>query len=418
MFARLMELAPTLKKHVGIVHTAAPLTLVQRKSFSVLVYNAYPELLTKREHSIPVRTLTELIGWTESNNIPLLQAALLELISMPIQWVDAENKRWSATTYLSYVEISGGECRYQMADFLARQLYNPAVYARISMDTLRGFKTRYGLTLYENCARYRPNGDFRGGTPEWDVDVFRQLMGVADTPLYQTFKELNRRIIKPAVEEVNAVSEIVLEARFKKAGKVIKSLAFSVKDNSQLQLNFEFPNTGGLEHSLVVDVYDRYGVPRMLALQWLESHGEERFREVIRMTDELVAQGKAKAPVGFMRRAFEQGYLAPADTIEEKKKLKAQRKEAKKKSEHSIRVAAALAETAAKSEHEKHLRLANAARTRFDRLPEDEQNVILQTISESSTLFRERLAKSGVKGLGLLESLLTSYLCEIWDITG
>lgn len=412
-----MDLAPTLKKHVGIVHTAAPLTLVQRKSFSVLVYNAYPELLTKREHSIPVRTLTELIGWTESNNIPLLQAALLELISMPIQWVDAENKRWSATTYLSYVEISGGECRYQMADFLARQLYNPAVYARISMDTLRGFKTRYGLTLYENCARYRPNGDFQGGTPEWDVDTFRKLMGVADTPLYQTFKELNRRIIKPALQEVNEVSEILVEVRFKKAGKVVKAIAFSVKDNSQLQLNFEFPNAGGLKHPLVVDVYDRYGVPKMLALEWLQSHGEERFREVIKMTDDLVAQGKAKTPVGFMRKAFEKGYLSPLDPVAEQKKLKAQRSNAKRITEQSLRVATVAAESIAKTEHEKHLKLTEIARFKFSQLPDGDQNAILKTVSEGSNLFRERLAKSGAKGLGLLESLLTSHLCEIWGIT-
>ena len=41
-----------LKKHVSAIHIGAKLSLLQRKLVNALLYNAYDELLTAREHSI------------------------------------------------------------------------------------------------------------------------------------------------------------------------------------------------------------------------------------------------------------------------------------------------------------------------------------------------------------------------------
>ena len=81
-----------------------------------------------------------------------------------------------------------GVCRYEFSEFLARELYQPDIYARISIGSLRDFETKHGLALYENCARYRPNGEFRGGTPEWPPPLFRRLMGVEGLSLLQRFQ--------------------------------------------------------------------------------------------------------------------------------------------------------------------------------------------------------------------------------------
>jgi plasmid replication initiation protein len=312
-----------LKKHVGTVHTSAPLTLLQRKAFSILVFNAYPRLLKDKSHKIPLDVLCELMGF-DSKNTKVLEDALEELAKTVIRWEEGEgkNRKWAITTFCAHAIIEKGTCEYEFSDFLAQQLFKPEVYARININTLRDFQSRYGLALYENCARYRPNNDFRGGTPEWPLDKFRRLMGITGTTLYDTFKRLNERIIKPAVAEVNAFSDLLIEPRFVRSGRTVVAVAFSVVDNPQLKLNF---SNEAAENPLVVEVYDRYRVPKMKAVEWLDAHGEERFREVLKMTNELVEKGKAKSPVGFMRRAFEENYTPALDVEGERKKMRAQK---------------------------------------------------------------------------------------------
>lgn len=58
------------------------------------------------------------------------------------------------------------------------------------------------LSLYENCYRVVRTGSANWWTP----DLFRRLVGVADSPYHDEFKHLNARIIRPAVAEVNKTS--------------------------------------------------------------------------------------------------------------------------------------------------------------------------------------------------------------------
>ena len=105
-----------LRKHIGAVHTTAPLTLLQRKSFSVLIFAAYPELLTKRVHEIPVSLLCDLIGFN-SHDTGLLEEALTQLAKTAINWEDGDGQRrkWSVTTFLSFASIERGVCRYEFS---------------------------------------------------------------------------------------------------------------------------------------------------------------------------------------------------------------------------------------------------------------------------------------------------------------
>ena len=63
-------------------------------------------------------------------------------------------------------------------------------------------------------------------------------------------------------------------------------------------------------------------VRRIKGLEWLERYGEERFKEVLQLINDLVAQGKAKSPVGFIRRAFEENYAPALNLAEERKKVR------------------------------------------------------------------------------------------------
>lgn len=401
-----------LKKHVGTIHTSAPLSLLQRKSFTVLVFHSYPELLTRRTHEISVDLFRDLIGF-DSHDTRLLEDSLLQLVKTAINWEDGEGRerKWAATTFLASAQLKDGICRYEFSEFLAQELFKPEIYARINVGAIRDFETKHGLALYENCARYRPYQDFQGGTPEWPLDLFRKLMGVDESTHYSDFKRINERIIKPAVKEVNSCSDIAVEPKFKKRGRSVVSVAFGVRDNGHIKPAQEYHDAS---HPLTAEAFRRYKIPLLKGAEWLETYGEERFAEVLRTTNEMVVQGKAKSPVGFMRRALEENYMFALDAKTTRKNEREQKEKTK--------IALKTKEKQIKAETERlrlgEEQLTETAITRFEGLAADEQQEILDTLSAGNAFFRDRYAQQGRAGLltGMLRNVLAHYLGEKWSL--
>ncbi|MFN3527394.1 MAG: hypothetical protein ACK4YU_15035, partial [Paracoccus sp. (in: a-proteobacteria)] len=72
-----------------------------------------------------------------------------------------------------------------------------------------------------------------GSTGWWDLPLFRQLMGVDDSDYYAVFKHLNAKIIKPAVAEVNAVSNIHLTPELRRTGRAVSAIRFLIRETGQ-----------------------------------------------------------------------------------------------------------------------------------------------------------------------------------------
>ncbi|MFG6638189.1 RepB family plasmid replication initiator protein [Sulfitobacter sp. 1A12126] len=74
-----------LKKNVAAIHIGAKLSLLQRKLVNALLYNAYDQLLTAREHHISASVLCEMIGF-DSHNSAYLKAAIKGLMETVIEF--------------------------------------------------------------------------------------------------------------------------------------------------------------------------------------------------------------------------------------------------------------------------------------------------------------------------------------------
>lgn len=99
-----------LKKHVSAIHAVADLTALQRKLVNALLYNAYDNLLTVRDHKISTRILCEMIGF-DSKNISYLKEALVGIMETVMQFdimEDDGEQSWEAMSLLTYVKVQGG----------------------------------------------------------------------------------------------------------------------------------------------------------------------------------------------------------------------------------------------------------------------------------------------------------------------
>jgi hypothetical protein len=241
-----------LKKHVGAVHIRNRLSLLQRKVANVLLLNAYENLFDKDVHAISVRHLSEIVGF-DSKDIDTLKKSLRRLAETAIEWNLLDNKGkdvWQVSTMLAEAEISDGECRYAYSRMLREKLYNPEVYARINLAIQRRFSSGHALALYENCARFRSTRS----TGWWELVLFRKLMGIEDNE-YQNFKDFNKRVVKPAIEQINTQSDISIKVEFKREKRRVVGLRFLIEDNPQLSLKLSVKEQllSSMNEGLVVD---------------------------------------------------------------------------------------------------------------------------------------------------------------------
>lgn len=302
------------RKHVAAIHTSGELSLVERKMTNVLLLNAYDALLTKRTHKLPVAHLCAMVGWEGSNNVDRLKEALRRLVSTTIEFNVMEDGKeaWQVTSILSYGQIRDGVCTYRYDEYLAERLYDPEIYATINVGVQKRFSGNYSLTLYENCLRYKDVGS----TGWWDVARFRKIMG-AENAAYDEFKYLKRDVIAKAVEEINRVSDVLVDVEYRKEGRRVSELRFLVKENPQQTL-FK-PNAldeDGYAEVREGETFRRLrdcGIGERLAIAWV-LQDEERAKAVLDYAEERDKKKLIRGSVaGYVRKVFEDGGELPVD---------------------------------------------------------------------------------------------------------
>lgn len=199
------------------VKGAAKLTLADRRLFNVLLRHAFgPDLASEnRRFEIPLTDLRE----THDSNDRLVQSieALMTTV-VTIQRVDGSTDRVQLLGWnnLSDPKRRRGTLKYAIPSELAILLRDSTVFAKLEMEVLRSFTSKYALALYEAVARrVRLKHVF---TERFSLDDFRELLGVESDKL-TTFGNLNQYAIKPALLEVNALSDFTVTILPEKTGR-------------------------------------------------------------------------------------------------------------------------------------------------------------------------------------------------------
>ena len=301
----------SVKKHVAAIHVSGKLSLLQRKLSNVLLLNAYDTLTNQQTHRIDARTLCLMIGYN-SNDIDTLKEALTGLAETVATWdmFDEDGQQeWGVSSMLAFAKLKGGVCEYSYSPALAERLNDPKVFALINLNIQRRFSSGHALALYENCYRFVRTGS----TGWWDLALFRQLMGVDDSDYYQRFKQLNAKIIKPAVSEVNRASNIVLEPELRKQGRAVVAIRFKIKPNPQLSI-MELDDGGGIRNGETYGKLRELGVSDRLARQWVAEYGEEYVNEKLAYVSR---RNQVKSPSRYLSVALAKDFREEAPSAAE-----------------------------------------------------------------------------------------------------
>ena len=217
------------------IQVQGKMTHLQRRAWNILLANAYNELPDKEIHSVGVAELAAKLGY-DSNDLDYLKETLEALAGYQVKWnvLDKDKKEvWGVAALLASAEIKNGICTYAFAPHLRPKLHNPRIYTKLNLRLQNRFSSQYALILWEICFDYFDTDRGRGETPFIAVETFRELMGI-EADGYKTFKSLNQWVIKPAIKEINELTNYHVEVEHKRIGRKVAELKFCIERVKQL----------------------------------------------------------------------------------------------------------------------------------------------------------------------------------------
>ena len=248
------------------------ISLLQRRAWNVLLANAYNELPNKDIHSVSMVELSAKLGF-DSGNQEYLKEVLKSIVDCTVEWnlLNKDNKQvWGAASLLAFVEVENGICCYQFPHPLRLKLHNPRVYAKLNLRLQNQFTSKYALVLWELCFDYFDRERDKGETPFIPLDTFRELMGLENDE-YPAFSIFNRAVIKPAIKEINTVTDYHIEVEQKRLRRSVAELKFRIKRVKHLPIQESvFPDIENLP-PVAIDLVQA-GIDRTVALKIADQH--------------------------------------------------------------------------------------------------------------------------------------------------
>lgn len=127
--------------------------------------------------------------------------------------------------WLSSVHYKNGvlelEFSSKLEPYLLALKNNFAIY---QLGDFVKFTSTYSIRLYQLLKRYE---NFRDGIKYYSIEEFRRIFSLEDK--YPKYSNLKRRVLKTAIDEINAVSDIVVDMCEDKEGKKVKAIRFQVR---------------------------------------------------------------------------------------------------------------------------------------------------------------------------------------------
>jgi Initiator Replication protein len=213
-----------------------PLTLVDRRSYNLLIAHAWDRIDEDVEHAIPKATLRGTHKGNErlSDTIQRLMAGQIEVR------IIRDGKRYLQSIHLLATvvrpedEEEDGNVYYRFPAEWRAIIRESSIFARLQTEVMFCFSSKYALALWEMVQK-------RGGlkhknTEEFTPDELRKMLGVPRGKLRE-FSHFRQKVLIPAVQEVNAFSPFMVQIDAVRHGrKVIKlRLMWFAKDEQGLK---------------------------------------------------------------------------------------------------------------------------------------------------------------------------------------
>lgn len=268
-------------------------------------------------HVYDLRYFKWLINYANSNNNTHLKRVIREAQKSAVQVnvIDALNpaeENWMSVPMLGAAAIKGNKIHFRIPSELRPQLRDPQRHAFLSMRILAGFSSIYALELYERLCV------FRGAeTPWWSIDEFKTMIRVENLKIANDFRYFKRDILTPAIEQINATSDIEVELHLKRTGRFMSHLSFKVTEAVGTKLHSDIEQSKVIYDVLVSEFglsdaeLDEISANRA---EWPDA----RIQDAIDFVRHRCATSNVQYPGKYLMKAIRDGYRVGALEVEAK----------------------------------------------------------------------------------------------------
>lgn len=182
-------------------------------------------------YSVPYDYFIWLISF-DSKNITHLKRKIGDILKTPIEIniVDINNPDkdfWLKTNFLYDVCIASGRVYFGIPESIRQSILNPRSFTNLSLRITNNFSSLYAYILYTRCRSEL----YRGITEWWDMESFRAMMNTAN--LYPELQDLHKRVIYPAIAQINNKSDIYITPDYQLKGRTKTHIRFLVETNPE-----------------------------------------------------------------------------------------------------------------------------------------------------------------------------------------
>lgn len=403
-----------LKKGSGIIQirvlNGERRSLLGRKLSNALFKIAQKEGLDLDAYTTTRLEVNELVKFN-SNDVSKLKQAANELTSLKVE-LDVTNndsgvRTVGATQLFSAVLFqSSGKIIFEIPQLAKRMLADSQRFALINMQVQGDLDSNYSFILYEQCLLYIDEGK----TPEFSVDDWRKIFECSEDSIFQQFKFFNQKIIKHAVEEVNRVTDILVNPVFTKEKRVVVSFHFEISWKPQYLLDFS-PQDDKLraEEKLI-----QCGVTEAVAYKLVREYEYEQIMGNIEYAEAQLAEDKIKNLAGYVVEAIKGDWRPKQSPIVEKHEAA----RAKSKQDEIERQKKAAEEQASSNKlaEERNRRAGDY----YEKLSEVDREALFKKfeghLSKSNPTLHKSYIKNGIEAktvrMALLQFISSSILTE------
>lgn len=311
-----------LKKPVQAIHmaiTGGIQSKTQRLAFNAMLKHALEEEQAKppgteiSTYSMSRTELMRVIDYTSPNRRHLKEA-LQSMQKLTVEWdflkQDGEGV-WASCVLLPLVGFDRDRIFYSYAPQVKPLLLDAKIYAHLDLRIQRIFSLDTTAALYEWVNRFRNNPSRLTVEMTWQDWRWCIYGEVSETSVLNTYKLFKRTKLKPAIDEINARSDLSIELIEKKdGGRGVRYLQFSVTEKAVFRVENEPTKEEKLEWDKRLEDFglsarDRAKIFATYSIPVIEAHWK---LTVDRINDK--SQKAIKRPGAYLKRALEGQYAA------------------------------------------------------------------------------------------------------------
>ena len=182
-----------------------------------------------KEYEITVKEVQDKIGKNYGNTYTYIKKTIMDLMKIVIQLESEEE--WKPFTLLVEPTLfkKSGVIKFWISPALLELLKQSKHYLVYNIEILAYFNSSYALRLYKILRdRYEINKKFNTSNfYEIDLEEFKDIFQLS----YKRYSNIKQKVIKPALAEINAYSDINVRLEEIKKSRKVEKLRFYITKN-------------------------------------------------------------------------------------------------------------------------------------------------------------------------------------------